>query len=64
MIGGILMMLVYTLTVFVVVGVPPGEELMVSDMLTPMVLAARQFAGTWGDFASAGIYASGGSECV
>ncbi|MFB6282597.1 MAG: amino acid permease [Halobacteria archaeon] len=47
----IVMMLVYTLIVFVVVGVSPPGELMANDMLTPMALATRQFAGQWGEFA-------------
>lgn len=50
MIGSvIMMMLVYTLTVYVVVGVSPANQLMTSDMLTPMALAARQFGGVWGE---------------
>ncbi|WP_396614017.1 amino acid permease (plasmid) [Haloferax sp. S1W] len=54
MIGSVVvMMLVYTLTVFVVVGVSPPNELMSNDMLTPMALAARQFAGQWGELAVA-----------
>jgi len=54
MIGSvIMMMLVYTLTVFVVVGVSPPNDLMANDMLTPMALAARQFAGQWGELALA-----------
>jgi len=54
MIGSVVvMMLVYTLTVFVIVGVSPPNELMANDMLTPMALAARQFAGQWGELALA-----------
>jgi len=54
MIGSVVvMMLVYTLIVFVVVGVSPSSELMANDMLTPMALAARQFAGQWGELALA-----------
>ena len=54
MIGSVLvMMLVYTLTVAVLVGVAPSGELMTNDMLTPMALAARQFAGQWGELAIA-----------
>ncbi|WP_135662736.1 amino acid permease [Halorhabdus rudnickae] len=50
MIGSVVvMMLVYTLIVFVVVGVSPPNELMANDMITPMGLAARQFAGQWGE---------------
>ena len=49
----LVMMLVYTLTVFVVVGVSPPNDLMANDMLTPMALAARQFAGRWGELALA-----------
>ena len=50
MIGSVLVMMgVYTLAVFVMVGVSPPEELMSNDMLTPMALAARQFAGQWGE---------------
>jgi amino acid transporter/nucleotide-binding universal stress UspA family protein len=54
MIGSVLvMMLVYTVTVFVIVGVSPPSNLMATDMLTPMALAARQFAGQWGELALA-----------
>lgn len=49
----LLMMLVYTLTVYVIIGVSPADELMANDMLTPMALAARQFAGQWGELAMA-----------
>ena len=49
----LVMMVVYTLTVFVVVGVSPPGDLMTNDMLTPMALAARQFAGQWGELAIA-----------
>ncbi|MFB6236376.1 MAG: amino acid permease [Halopenitus sp.] len=45
----LVMMVVYTLTVFVVVGVSPPNDLMANDMLTPMALAAQQFAGQWGE---------------
>ncbi|WP_254820865.1 amino acid permease [Haloglomus halophilum] len=56
MIGSVLLMMaVYTLTVFVVVGVSPPAELMSNDMLTPMALAARQFAGRWGELAVAAV---------
>ena len=47
------MMLVYTLTVFVLVGVSPPDRLMADDMLTPMAFAARQFAGRTGQLAVA-----------
>ncbi|WP_435177695.1 amino acid permease [Halorussus sp. AFM4] len=47
------MMLVYTFVVFVVVGVSPSGELMSADMLTPMALAAGQFAGRFGEVAVA-----------
>ena len=54
MIGSVVaMMLVYTLTVFVVVGVSPAGTLMTDDTLTPMALAASQFAGRFGEVALA-----------
>jgi len=50
MIGSVvMMMIVYTLTVFVIVGVSPSTELMSDSMLTPMALAANQFAGRYGE---------------
>ncbi|MFB6137392.1 MAG: amino acid permease [Halobacteriaceae archaeon] len=50
MVGSLVgMMLVYTLTVFVVVGVSPAGGLMADDMLTPMAYAAAQFAGRAGE---------------
>ncbi len=49
------MMLVYTLTVFVVVGVSPSDGLMADDMLTPMAYAAGQFAGRFGELALATV---------
>jgi len=42
-----LMMLVYTLIVFVMIGVSPSGELIADDVLAPMALAARQFGGPW-----------------
>ena len=49
----LVMMLVYTFTVFIIVGVSPPADLMTNNMLTPMALAARQFAGRWGELAVA-----------
>ena len=43
----VVMMLVYTLVVFVVVGVAPAEALQYT--LTPMAVAAEQFAGRFGE---------------
>ncbi|MCO8255735.1 universal stress protein [Haladaptatus sp. AB618] len=44
----LVMMLVYTLTVFVIVGVVPAPELQTGHSLTPMALAAESFAGPVG----------------
>ncbi|GAA0302012.1 amino acid permease [Halarchaeum salinum] len=56
MIGSVVvMMAVYALTVFVIVGVSPPDVLMANDMLTPMALAAEQFAGRWGELIMAVI---------
>ena len=43
----LVMMVLYTLTVFVIVGVVPGEGL--ATTLTPMAVAARAFAGGLGE---------------
>ncbi|MFB6199118.1 MAG: APC family permease, partial [Halobacteriaceae archaeon] len=48
-----LMMLIYTLVVFVIIGVAPAEELKTS--LTPMALAASEFVGRNGEIAIAVI---------
>ncbi|WP_231186724.1 amino acid permease [Haladaptatus sp. DYF46] len=45
----LVMMLVYTLTVFVVVGVVPAPELQMKHNLTPMAQAAQVFAGPLGE---------------
>ncbi|MFH5801886.1 amino acid permease [Haladaptatus sp. CMAA 1911] len=44
----LVMMLVYTLTVFVIVGVVPAPELQTKHNLTPMAQAAEAFAGPLG----------------
>lgn len=44
----LVMMLVYTLTVFVIVGVVPASELQTKHNLTPMAQAAEAFAGPLG----------------
>ncbi|WP_227353851.1 universal stress protein [Haladaptatus salinisoli] len=48
LISVLVMMLVYTLTVFVIVGVVPAPELQDKHNLTPMAMAARAFAGSAG----------------
>ena len=47
----VVMMAMYTLTVFVIVGVSPTETLTAKDMLTPMALAANSFLGRAGEIA-------------
>ena len=49
----LVMMVLYTLTVFVIVGVVPGEGL--ATTLTPMAVAARQFAGELGEVLIAAV---------
>ncbi|NHN61368.1 MULTISPECIES: amino acid permease [Halorussus] len=51
----VMMMFVYTLTVYVMVGVSPADDLMANDMLTPMALAASQFAGRFGELALSAV---------
>ena len=45
----LVMMLVYTLTVFVIIGVVPAPELQTKHNLTPMAQAAQVFAGPLGE---------------